>query len=190
MRKGPLYPHVPKTKQTTPSNPLKKVLIVYDSVTGNTERMAKEIEQGAREMGVEVELKRVDEAKASDLEAADGIILGSPTYYGSMTKKMKQLIDDSVGSWGKLSNKAGAAFASSGLMGGGGETTALSIIQAMLNHEMVIVGGALGTEAINGSLEHQGSLYGAICVSPPDATCQMTCRMLGKRVASLVKQLG
>lgn len=157
-----------------------KVLIIYDSRTGNTEKMAKAVAQGVREADVDVVIKRVDKAVIADLKVVDGIIFGSPTYFGIMTDKMKRFIDESIGVWGKLSNKVGAAFSSALWLGGGNETTVLSLIQAMLAHEMIIVGGALKSNE---------GIYGPVSLSAPDAEASNACRLLGKRVAELVKKL-
>ncbi len=157
-----------------------KVLIVYHSRTGNTEKMARAVEQGVREANIDVELKKVGDATLTDLEAADGIILGSPTYFGLMSEEMKGFIDQSIGIWGGLSNKIGAAFASSLWPGGGSETTLLSLIQAMLTHEMIVVGGSLA--AADG-------VYGALSLSPPDGKALNACKLLGKRVAELVEKM-
>jgi NAD(P)H dehydrogenase (quinone) len=55
-----------------------KILIVYDSRSGNTRKMAQAVAQGARRVGgVEVAVKRVDRTSLSDLQGSDGIITGS-----------------------------------------------------------------------------------------------------------------
>jgi len=74
-----------------------KVLILYDSVTGNTKKMAEEVEKGVREVeGVEVVVKHVDEAKPEDLLIYDGIVVGSPAYCGTLTWKLKKFFDENV----------------------------------------------------------------------------------------------
>jgi NAD(P)H dehydrogenase (quinone) len=73
-----------------------KVLIVYDSRSGNTEKMADAVSEGVSEEGVDVEVKRVEDASVDELPGIDGLILGSPVYYGLPTAKMKGFIDDSV----------------------------------------------------------------------------------------------
>jgi NAD(P)H dehydrogenase (quinone) len=70
----------------------KKILIVYDSETGNTEMMAKAVVEGIPE-GFEVKIQKAEETSNDDLLAADGIIVGSPTYYGLMSGKVKTLFD-------------------------------------------------------------------------------------------------
>ena len=92
-----------------------KILVIYDSRTGNTEKMAFAVAEGARQIsGVKVAAKKADQTNAEDLLSADGIIVGSPTYYGQMSAQLKALIDESVKIHGKLEGKVGAAFTSSG----------------------------------------------------------------------------
>ena len=72
-----------------------RILIAYYSLTGNTEQMAGGVAEGIRRVpGVTAIVKKVDEVTKQDLEAADGIILGSPTYYANIPGKMKVAIDD------------------------------------------------------------------------------------------------
>ena len=121
--------------------------------------------------------KRVDEIEADDLLQYDGIIIGSPTYYGTMAAQIKKLLDDSVKFHGKLEGKVGAAFASSANVGGGNETTILDIINALLIHGMVIQG------------DSKGDHYGPVAVGAPDGRAQKECQRLGERTARLVKKL-
>ena len=116
-----------------------KILIVYYSRSGNTKAMARHIEDGVRQVaGIEVDTRPVDEVSPDDLLGYDGIIMGSPVYYGSMAAELKKLIDDTVVHHGKLSGKVGGAFASSANVGGGNETTVMDIIKVLLIHGMVV----------------------------------------------------
>jgi NAD(P)H dehydrogenase (quinone) len=100
------------------------ILVVYDSKTGNTEKMAFAVAEGIKKVGeINVEIKKVDQTTLKDLQDADGIIIGSPVYYGQMSAKMKDLVDRSVDIHGKLEGKVGAAFTSSGGTATGAETT-------------------------------------------------------------------
>jgi len=155
-----------------------KILIVYDSKTGNTEKMAFAVAEGARQVkDVEVIVKKVDQTSLEDLLEADGIIMGSPTYYGQMSARLKALIDESVKIHGKLEGKVGAAFTSSGGTATGAETTLLSILGAMLVHGMIVQGRA------------DDKHYGAAAVEAPDKEELEYCRELGKRTATLAKKL-
>jgi len=151
------------------------ILIVYDSKTGNTEKMAYAIAEGAKRVeNITIDVKKADETKIEDLLNADGIIIGSPTYYGLMSTKIKALIDKSVKIQGKLEGKVGAAFTSSGGTASGAETTLLSIIQALLVHGMIVQGRS------------KGKHYGAAAVEAPDHKAIELCEEFGTRTANLV----
>jgi len=153
------------------------VLILYYSKSGNTEEMAKAIEEGARSEGVKAVRKKVRSATLQDLLTADGIIVGSPTYYGTMAAEMKTFIDKSVKYHGKLEGKVGAAFSSCGGLGGGVETTVLDLTKALLIHGMVVQG------------DPWGSHYGTVSIGRPNAAAKKECKKLGEKVARLVKRL-
>jgi NAD(P)H dehydrogenase (quinone) len=155
-----------------------KVLIVYDSKTGHTEKMALAVAEGVKKVkGVNVEVRKVEQANIEDLLKADGVILGSPTYYGQMSAKLKKFIDKSVRFHGKLEGKVGAAFTSSGGTASGAETTILSMLQALLVHGMIVQGRA------------DDKHYGAAAVGVPKEEDLKSCADLGKRVAGLVVRL-
>jgi NAD(P)H dehydrogenase (quinone) len=154
------------------------ILVVYDSKTGNTERMAHAVAEGAKTVkGTRVVVMKVDDAKMSDLVDSDAIMIGSPTYYGNMSGKMKSFIDKSYGIHGKLVGKVGGAFTSSGDTASGAETTLLSILKAMLIHGMIIQG------------RHDIKCYGPTAVESPNEREIESCNELGKRVASLATDL-
>ena len=91
-----------------------KVLIMYYSRSGHTAKMADIIAEGVRASGAEAVVKAVKNTKVDELLKVDGVIIGSPTYYGSMAAEIKKFIDDSVKHHGKLVGKVGGAFTSSG----------------------------------------------------------------------------
>jgi NAD(P)H dehydrogenase (quinone) len=155
-----------------------RILVVYDSQTGNTEKMAQAVGEGIGKVtGVDYEIKKVDKTSLDDLVGADGIIMGSPTYYGQMSAKLKALIDLSEKIHRKLEGKVGAAFTSSGGTATGAETTLLSILQTMLVHGMIVQG------------RPDDKHYGAAAVETPSAEELKFCRELGSRVAKLVLRL-
>lgn len=155
-----------------------KILIVYDSKTGNTQSMAKAIARGAQEAGIiDTAVRKVEETANSDLLGADGIIMGSPTYFGQMSAKVKAIIDASISVHGQLTGKVGGAFTSSGGTASGGETTLLSIVQAMLIHGMIVWGRA------------DDKHYGVAVTGKPSKEDLAECEELGKRVAELVLKL-
>ncbi len=155
-----------------------KILIVYDSRTGNTEKMARAVAEGGRQIkDTKVNVKKVDETDVLDLPKADAIVFGSPTYFGEMSGKLKAFIDESVKVYGKLEGKVGAAFTSSGGTASGAETTLLSIIQAMLIHGMIVQGRS--------GDKH----YGAAAVEAPKNKDVESCKDLGRRVTELAAKL-
>jgi NAD(P)H dehydrogenase (quinone) len=157
---------------------MQKILVVFDSRSGNTETMALAVAKGAEKAGdFEVTVKKAEQTTNSDLLAADGIIMGSPTYYGQMSAKLKKLIDDSAQIHSKLTGKVGGAFTSSGGVASGGETTLLSIVQAMLIHGMIVQGRA------------DDKHYGVAVTGTPNKEDLAECETLGRNIALLVKKL-
>ena len=155
-----------------------KILVIFDSKSGNTETMALAVAKGAEKAGdLEVTVKRAEETKNSDLLAADGIIMGSPTYFGQMSAKLKALIDESIEVHKDLTGKVGGAFTSSGGTASGGETTLLSILHAMLIHGMVVQGRA------------DDKHYGVAVTGAPKKKDLAECEKLGERIAALVLKL-
>jgi NAD(P)H dehydrogenase (quinone) len=145
-----------------------QVLILYYSRTGNTRKLAEEIGKGVTQVeGVKCVIKSTEEVSKEDFLASDGIIVGSPVYFGSMAAGLKDVLDKYVGIRRKMENKIGAAFATSGDQSGGKETTIISIIQVLLIYGMIIVGDPLDATG------H----YGVSCTGSPD---QQTCRNASK----------
>lgn len=155
-----------------------KILVIYDSKSGNTEKMAFAVSEGAKQIkGVKTIVKKIEHASLKDLLNADAIIMGSPTYYGQMSAKLKALIDESVKIHGELEGKVGAAFTSSGGTATGAETTLLSILQAMLVHGMIVQGCS------------DDKHYGAAALGSPNEKELKLCKALGKRIATLAVKL-
>ena len=90
---------------------MSKVLVAYESRTGNTKQMAEFIAEGVRMGGHEVIVKKLSELKKKeDLGGYDGYVLGCPTYHRDMTESMKQFLFRMQASG--LEGKVGAAFGS------------------------------------------------------------------------------
>jgi len=154
-----------------------KMLIIYHSRGGATQRMAELVGEGASGAGATVTIKKVQDTKPEDLLEYDAIVMGSPTYYGHMAAELKRLIDDSVKFHGRLAGKVGGAFSSSANIGGGNETTIRGILDTLLIHGMIVQGTASGPH------------YGPISVGAPDERACTECERLGARVGELVKRL-
>jgi len=137
------------------SAPLVRVLVTYHSLSGNTERMAEAVVDGAKAVpGTEVMLKRVGQVTAEDLFSSDAVVVGSPVYWSNMSGEVKTFFDNWQFKFGvypefKMKNKVGAAFATGGQISSGKEITMLTILAAMLGNQMIVVsgGGAFGASA-------------------------------------------
>jgi NAD(P)H dehydrogenase (quinone) len=134
------------------------VLVVYHSATGNTEKMAQGVAEGAKAVsGASVVLKKVGEVVANDLSSTDAVIVGSPVYFANMSGEVKAFFDN----WSlkfdlfkdrRMRNKVGAAFSTGASVSAGKEFAILGILAAMLNNQMIIVsgGGGFGASATTG----------------------------------------
>jgi len=140
---------------------MKKVLVLYYSRTGNTEKMANAVSEGAQISGsVEVELNfHVD---TESLNAYDAILVGTPTYHHDMPVDFKNLFEEAAVQGINLKGKIGAVF---GSYGWSGEAPKL-ILEIMKNKfEMQITEPPL------------------LSKYTPDQKILDACRNLGKRVS-------
>jgi NAD(P)H dehydrogenase (quinone) len=166
------------------ASPVVKILVTYHSLSGNTERMAEAIVEGAKSVpNTVVVLKRVSLVTADDLFSSDAVIVGSPVYWSNMSGEVKTFFDNWQFKFGvfpefKMKNKVGAAFATGGQVSSGKEVTMLTILAAMLGNQMIVVsgGGAFGASATT-----EGDSPGIDKKELADA------RDLGRRVADVAK---
>ncbi|MBW1666786.1 MAG: NAD(P)H-dependent oxidoreductase [Deltaproteobacteria bacterium] len=157
-----------------------QILVLYFSKGGNTKKLAQVIAQGVEEIeGAKALLKHTDEVREEDFLSSQGVIAGSPVYFGVMAAGLKRVFDEFVGTRKRMEGKVGAAFATSADASGGKETTMMSIIQALLIYGMIIVGDPMSATG------H----YGVACVGEPDEGIAENGRKLGRRVAELAKKL-
>jgi len=160
--------------------PFMQVLVLYYSRTGNTQKLARAVREGVESVeGVGCLLRSTEEVTREDFVESDGIIAGSPVYFGVMAAELKKVFDEFVTVRKKTENKVGAAFTTGGDASGGKETTMMSILQAMLIYGMIIVGDPMSATG------H----YGVACLGAPDASARQNGFKLGARVAELVKKL-
>ena len=142
--------------------------------------MAELVAEGASlKSGAQVRLKEIATANDTDLEWCDGIALGSPTNYGSMSWQMKQWWDQQpIENWGKRDGKIGCVFTSGGAWGGGQEWTCMALMSILINYGFLVFG----------LTDYTGpkcsAHYGAIAVGSPDGPSQEeACRRLGLRLS-------
>jgi flavodoxin short chain len=140
-----------------------RLAIIYGTGFGNTGIMAKAIEEGARSQGLEVTIKKVDEVTQADVEKADAIAIGSPTYKGAGMPTVIKYVE----SLGKLplKGKVGAAFGSYGWSG-----EAAGVISRMLR--------SYGMDVIEPDLRIKRI---------PEEEGIETCKELGKVIAKRLK---
>lgn len=160
-----------------------KILVLFDSATGHTRRMAELVAEGAGSVpSTEVRLRFVDDATPEDVSWCDGIAVGSPTNMGVLSWKMKRFWDEPMSDlWGKIDGKIGCAFSSSGGIGGGPELACLSLLIVLMNFGFLVFG--VTDYVAQGWTLH----YGAIAAGEPRAEKEQdACRRLGQRLAEWV----
>jgi flavodoxin I len=143
-----------------------KILIVYYSKTGNTEKMAKAIAEGAGTIQeVEVELKRHESPWR--LASFDAVLIGAPTYHHNMTDNIKKLLEETAFHNVNLKDKIGVAFGSYGWSG-----EAPRLVLEVMEHkfEMKVLKPPL------------------LIKYTPDENGLEECRKLGKNVAEKILQ--
>ena len=146
---------------------MKKVLVLYYSRSGNTEKMAKAIAEGAQSIGgIGVELNfHVD---VSDLNNYDAILIGAPTYRKEMPVDFKSLFEEAEKQSINLKGKIGAAF---GSYGWSGEAPKL-VLELMQKFDMQVTETPI------------------LAKYAPDQAAIEACKNLGKRISeSLIKQV-
>jgi multimeric flavodoxin WrbA len=131
------------------------ILIVYHSQSGNTLKMAQAVERGAGEIeGVEVILKKAFDTDEKDLLDCDGLVLGSPEYFGYMSGALKDLFDrtyEKVRGHNKIFRKPYAVFISAG---NDGQGALMNIERICLGyqfkkvHQPILAKGPVGEEVL------------------------------------------
>jgi NAD(P)H dehydrogenase (quinone) len=156
---------------------MEKIAIIFDTKSGNTGKMAEFIASGVKEGGVDTDIINVNDADVKSLPKYDGIIIGSPVYFGQPTSAIKNFIDKSIIHFRKLDGKVGGAFSSSGCIGGGNETAIRSMLDSLLVHGMIIKGYV------------SGGHYGPASIGAPDTRVERECREYGAMIAALCLKL-
>lgn len=196
-----------------------QVLVLYYSMYGHVETLAKAIKEGAGEVaGAQVSLKRVPElmsaevagkagakleqeapiATVDELANYDAIIFGTPTRFGNMCAQMRNFLDQTGGLWmkGALVGKVGGAFTSTATQHGGQETTLISFHITLLHQGMVIVGVPYAEQRLMKMDEITGGTpYGASTMAGGDGSRQPSenelaiARFQGRHTTEIAKKL-
>jgi flavorubredoxin len=107
---------------------MSKILIIYHTQSGNTEKMARAVAEGASSAGATVTLKKAFDANADDLIDCDAVIMGTPNYFSYIAGAVKDFFDRTLFTVrGKVGGKPYATF---GSYGGGGEA-AIEVLNNM-----------------------------------------------------------
>ena len=189
-----------------------KIVIVYHSGFGHTKLQAEAVHRGAAAVeGTEAVLFTTEEAieKMDELDNADGIIFGCPTYMGNISAGMKQFLEEAVKKWFTQSwkDKIAGAFTNSSSFSGDKLNTLFGLVVNAMQHGMIFVGTAMfpsandpdamnsvegpGPEAHNRVGSFIGPMAASFQVDPPAAPSQgdiETAEAYGQRVASIALQ--
>lgn len=166
-----------------------RVLLAYHSQTGHTEVMAKALAEGMADVtDVQAILRPVDEVGDQEILQADGILVGTPVHWGSLSVPVKAFLDRVGALLDEESHGEGrtaGAFCTGGAVSSGKELARLTILAAFLNLRFVVVGG-LATDGF-------GSLGAQATTGPDDPGLSggelEEARITGERFARITKQL-
>jgi NAD(P)H dehydrogenase (quinone) len=206
----------PARKRARAAQAISDVLVLYYSVHGATEALAREVCAGVDSVsGMAARLRTVPAvstvaervatevpdagppyAMPADLVECSGLVMGSPTRFGNMAAALKYFLDGTATEWlsGAAAGKPAGLFTSTSTLHGGQETTLLSMAIPLLHHGMLITGIPY-TEAALSTTTSGGSPYGASHVTwnrKSDALSaeeRELARKLGRRVATVAQKL-
>jgi len=186
-----------------------KILILFYSKRGNTQRMARLMARGVESVaGCEAMLRTVEsdlpDAEApteavvteQDMRDCDGLVLGSPSYFGNMASPLKKFIDTTGNLWfsGDMEGKPGSVFATASSLHGGQETTLMNMMVPLLHFGMVLVGLPYSEKSLLYT-QSGGTPYGATHWADfesnrsIDANEKQLCLAQGKRMAEMAQRL-
>jgi NAD(P)H dehydrogenase (quinone) len=176
-----------------------KVAVVFHSGYGHTLRMAQSVAEGADANLVTIDMDgNVSNDGWATLNEADAIIMGSPTYMGSVSWQFKKFADASSKPWFSQAwkDKIFAGFTNSATMNGDKLSTLHYLFTLAMQQGGIWVGTALmpsnSKAAQRNDINFVGSFAGAMAQSPSDSSpAEMlpgdleTARLFGKRVADV-----
>ncbi len=183
------------------------IAIAFHSGYGHTRRQAEAVLAGAASVsGAAAKLYPVDaldEAQWAELDAADAIIFGAPTYMGSASAKFKEFMDASSKRWFTQAwkNKVAAGFTTSASQSGDKLNTLIQLMvfanqQAMIWVGLDIMPGNNNSKGSVDDLNRLGSSSGAMAQANSDQGAEAmlesdlkTAERLGARVAETAAAL-
>lgn len=182
------------------------VYVVYHSGYGHAKKQAEAVQAGAAGVaGVRAELVAVGDVTDdtwAQLEAADAIVFGSPTYMGTVSADFKKFADASSKVWftQKWKDKIAGAFTNSATMNGDKGSTISYLITFAMQHSMIYVGTGLmpsnSSKAQRNDVNYVGGFSGALAQSPSDVGPDQgpapgdleTAKLYGARIAETAKR--
>ena len=181
-----------------------QIVVVYHSGYGHTRRMAEAVASGAGASLLAIDAEgNLPEGSWVSLKEADAIIMGSPTYMGSVSWQFKKFADASSKPWfgQQWRDKLFAGFTNSATMNGDKLSTLHYLFTLAMQHSGIWVGtGMLPSNtksAQRNDLNYVGSFSGAMAQSPSDSSPDEmlpgdleTARRFGQRVATVAARIG
>jgi NAD(P)H dehydrogenase (quinone) len=178
------------------------IVVVYHSGYGHTKRMAESVANGAQATLIAIDANgNVTDDDWSLLTNADAIIMGSPTYMGSVSWQFKKFADASSKMWftQQWKDKIFAGFTNSATMNGDKLSTLHYLFTLAMQHGGIWVGAGImpsNTKAsARNDLNYVGSFAGAMATSPSDAAVEdmpsgdlETARLFGIRIAGVTEK--
>ena len=178
---------------------MSKVAVVFHSGYGHTLRMAQAVAEGAGAELVAIDAEgNLSEAQWASLSAADAIVMGSPTYMGSVSWQFKKFADASSKPWYSQvwKDKVFAGFTNSATINGDKHSTLHYLFTLAMQHSGIWLGTGMlpsnAKAAQRNDINYLGSSAGAMAQSPSDASpAEMlqgdldTAKLFGKRVAEV-----
>lgn len=176
-----------------------KAVVVYHSGYGHTQRMAQSVADGAGAELLAIDAEgNLPEGGWELLAEADAIIMGSPTYMGSVSWQFKKFADASSKPWyaQQWKDKIAAGFTNSAGMNGDKLSTLHTLFTLAMQHGMIWVSQGLmpsnSKAAQRNDVNYLVSYSGAMAQSPSDASANEmlpgdleTARLFGERVAAV-----
>jgi NAD(P)H dehydrogenase (quinone) len=181
---------------------MSKIVIVYHSGYGHTKKLAEAVLAGTLDAGADARLIAVgdlDDAGWAELNAADGIIFGAPTYMGGPSADFKKFADASSKQWftQDWKDKVAAGFTNSASMNGDKFSTIQYFVTLAMQHSMIWAGTGMmpanTRAATRNDLNYVGGFTGLLGQSPADASPEEappqgdldTAKVFGARVAAV-----
>ena len=179
------------------------IVVVYHSGYGHTQRMAQAVAEGAGAQLLAIDADgNLPEGGWEQLDAADAIVMGSPTYMGNVSWQFKKFADASSKAWfvQKWKDNVFAGFTNSATMNGDKLSTLHYLFTLAMQHGGIWVGTGLmpsnAKAAQRNDVNYVGSSAGAMATTPSDASAQEmlpgdleTARLFGQRVAAVTARL-